>query len=144
MNAQEPYIVTDIGMDLMKLDAACLNVIKVWKSGFDTAAPVVKRGRSQWSLLDDHGTLHACLAKFAPKGIDKIGSDDKKLSATYEKRLKGVHVFGYAADMKHSGGEVHSLASLRLTEVGCRKVVIASISDVMALLKTEALEGEPK
>lgn len=132
-----PFIVEGVSIDFLKSNASASAIVDVWKKGFDHAPPVLKSGRSQWTLEEQGGPLRDALKIFTPAA--KLAFEGEKASvAPFNKSLATVQVFGNAAGSRRSATEMHSIGSLRLSEEGQRDVVIVHLGGMMKFCVSEA------
>lgn len=131
VNFDAPYLVKDV-----KLQAVLKkheSVINIWLAGFDRSEVVLSKGRSSWPL-QDAPEVRGELLKYGPPSLTDVMPGNQAYNAI----LSRVSLFGYAATMRNSSGEVQSMGSLRWQMEGSRRVIIANVADVVGYLQKEA------
>lgn len=123
-----PYVVR--GVDLSKELEPYTSIVNVWMAGFDRNEVVVAKGRAHWPLTDPKNVRQVML-KYGPPSVTDLGD-------VYGKLLTTVNLFGYSGVMKSSGGEMNSMASMRWQREGSRRVIAASVRQVVSYLREEA------
>ena len=132
-----PYIVKHISQDF--LDDTTKATKSVWMDGFDGNALVQSKGRSVWTLNHRREEIRKGLLRYVSSPVEELEAIKAGApESTYNKTLHMVQIYGYAAQMRHSAGETHSLGSARLQTEGQRQVIIANIADVVQYLQEEA------
>ena len=129
MDTAKPYIIA--GMDFLVEMDPYTSIANVWELGFDRNETVLLKGNSSWPL-NDIARMRAAILKFGPER-----AKDMEVEA-YDKTVTTISLFGYAGNMRSSGGEVQSLAALRWQREGTRKVIMANVQQIVEFLQEEA------